>query len=156
MQGAEEQLPLGLGRARLPQAVELAEITLCGFAANRILYRWNEVLCIPAERSNELKILRNKLDNLIDIIFKERASYYFYHGIVRDLKKEISNIIPPPPPNYLPEFKWNVHLYALLKFKPKMIKFQEEWDKENTPLGMLDQKKDEYLKIIELLVINQK
>ncbi|RIA96869.1 hypothetical protein C1645_871711 [Glomus cerebriforme] len=93
----------------------------------------------------DLKVLQNKLDNLIDIIFKERASYYFYHGIVCDLKKEISKITPS---TYLPEFKWNVHLYALLKFKPKMIKFQE-WDKENTPLAMFDQKKDEYLKIID-------
>ncbi|CAI2179590.1 9418_t:CDS:2 [Funneliformis geosporum] len=95
--------------------------------------------------SNELKILQNKLDNLIDIIFKERAAYCFYQGIVRDLRKEISIILQ----DYLLDFKWNGHLYALLKFKPKMIRFQKEWDKENTPLGMLDQKKDEYLKIID-------
>ncbi|GES73565.1 interferon-induced very large GTPase 1-like [Rhizophagus clarus] len=96
---------------------------------------------------NELKDLQYKLDNLIDIIFKERTAYNFYHGIVRDLKKEINKIISPS--NFLPEFKWEIHLYALLKFRPKMIKYQEEWDKENTPLGMLDQKKDEYLKIID-------
>jgi hypothetical protein len=97
--------------------------------------------------SNDLKVLQNKLDNLIDIIFKERATYTFYHGIIRDLKKEISKITSPSI--FLPEFKWKAHLYALLKFKPEMLKFQEEWDKENTPLGMLDQKKDEYLKIID-------
>ncbi|RIA94620.1 hypothetical protein C1645_873356 [Glomus cerebriforme] len=91
-------------------------------------------------------VLRNRLDNLVDNILKRRASYHFYPGTVRDLKKEISQILNP---NYLAEFKWNVHLYTLLKFKPKVISFQEEWDKENTPLGMLDQKKEEYLKVID-------
>ncbi|PKB98172.1 hypothetical protein RhiirA5_465520 [Rhizophagus irregularis] len=98
-------------------------------------------------KTNDLNTLRHKLFNLIDVIFKERAAYCFYHGIVRDLKKLINEIISTS--NFLPDFKWKVHLYALMKFKPKMIKFQEEWDKENTPIGILDQKKDEYLKIID-------
>ncbi|CAI2165824.1 7036_t:CDS:2 [Funneliformis geosporum] len=55
----------------------------------------------------DLEILQDKLDYLINIIFKERAAYYFYQGII------------------------------------------QEWDKENTSLGMLDQKKDEYLKMID-------
>jgi GTPase Era involved in 16S rRNA processing len=93
---------------------------------------------------NDLLVLEGKLDNLIDNILK-RASYQFYPGIIRDLKKEISQICPN---YYLPEFKWNVHLCALLMFKPKMISYQEKWDRENTPLGILNQKKDEYLKII--------
>ncbi|RGB30800.1 hypothetical protein C1646_817692 [Rhizophagus diaphanus] len=95
--------------------------------------------------NNELLALMNKLDNLIDNILKERA-YHFYHGIIRDLKNGISEICPN---NYLPEFKWNFHLYALLEFKPKMISLQEKWDNENTPLGILKQKKEEYLKIID-------
>ncbi|CAB4409986.1 unnamed protein product [Rhizophagus irregularis] len=95
--------------------------------------------------TKELVILEDKLDNLIDDILKEKAAYYFYHGIIRDLKNRILNICPN---YYLPEFKWNVHLYALLMFKPKMISYQEKWDKENTPLGILNQKKDEYIKII--------
>jgi hypothetical protein len=94
---------------------------------------------------NDLLVLESKLDNLIDNILKERASYHFYHGIIRDLKKEISQICPK---YYLPEFTWNVHLCALLMFKPKMISYQEKWDRENTPHGILNQKKDEYLKII--------
>src|SRR6185369_6258166 len=36
------------------------------------------------------------------------------------------------------------------KFKPKMIYFQKEWNDENTPLGILDQKKEEYLKMIDI------
>ncbi|CAB5387394.1 hypothetical protein RhiirA1_438173 [Rhizophagus irregularis] len=93
----------------------------------------------------EIVVLEDKLDNLIDDILKEKDAYYFYHGIIRDLKNRISKICSN---NYLPEFKWNVHLYALLMFKPKMISYQEKWDKENTPLGILNQKKDEYIEII--------
>ncbi|RGB25323.1 hypothetical protein C1646_724073 [Rhizophagus diaphanus] len=92
----------------------------------------------------ELVIFEDKLDNLIDDILKEKAAYCFYHGIIRDLKNRILKICPN---YYLPEFKWNVHLYALLMFKPKMISYQEKWDKENT-LSILNKKKDEYLKII--------
>ncbi|PKK55240.1 hypothetical protein RhiirC2_802983, partial [Rhizophagus irregularis] len=94
----------------------------------------------------ELVVLEDKLDNLIDNILKEKAAYYFYHGIIRDLKNRILKICPN---YYLPEFKWNVHLYALLMFKLKMISYQEKWDKENT-LSILNQKKDEYLKIINI------
>ncbi|GET57330.1 interferon-induced very large GTPase 1-like [Rhizophagus irregularis DAOM 181602=DAOM 197198] len=94
---------------------------------------------------NELVVLEDKLDDLIDNILNEKAAYYFYHGIIRDLKNRILKICPN---NYLPEFKWNAHLYALLMFKPKMISYQEKWNKENTPLGILNQKEDEYIKII--------
>ncbi|CAB5204505.1 unnamed protein product [Rhizophagus irregularis] len=94
-----------------------------------------------------LNALEEKLKNLINLIFENRAVKYFYHGVIRDLGREINYIISQL--NFSPEFKWNVHLYALLEFKPKMIEFQKDWDKENTQLGMLDQKKDEYLNIID-------
>ncbi|GBB93801.1 hypothetical protein RclHR1_22310003 [Rhizophagus clarus] len=96
--------------------------------------------------TNELSALTVRIENLIDNILKERDSPHFYPGIIRDLKSKILNICQN---NYLPEFKWNIHLYALLKFKPKMISLQEQWDNENTQLGMLNQKKDEYLKLID-------
>src|SRR5581483_10828376 len=95
--------------------------------------------------ANELAVLESNINNLVyEILPKERA---FYTGIIRDLKGGINRICTNY--NYLPEFKWNVHLYTLLTFKPKMKRLQEEWDKENTALGMLDQKKDEYLTIID-------
>ncbi|GES87319.1 interferon-induced very large GTPase 1-like [Rhizophagus clarus] len=96
--------------------------------------------------TKELLAFEVRLENLIDNILKERDSPHFYHGIIRDLKNKILHTCPN---NYLPEFKWNAHLYALLMFKPKMISLQEKWDKENTPLGILSQKKEEYLKIID-------
>ncbi|CAB4489772.1 unnamed protein product [Rhizophagus irregularis] len=94
-----------------------------------------------------LNALEEKLKNLINKIFENRAAKYFYHGVIRDLGREINYIISQL--NFSPDFKWNVHLYALLEFKLKMIEFQKDWDKENTQLGMLDQKKDEYLNIID-------
>src|SRR5436305_8206962 len=73
--------------------------------------------------------LQNKLDNLVDSILKERASYHFYPGIVRDLKRETEKISRQLSISYfLPELKWNSHLYSLLRFKPKMINFQKKWD----------------------------
>ncbi|CAG8827473.1 13127_t:CDS:1, partial [Dentiscutata erythropus] len=51
--------------------------------------------------------------------------------------------------NLIPEFKWNVHLYALLMFKVKIASYQEKWDRENKPLSILDQKKDEFKNIID-------
>ncbi|CAG8617035.1 8575_t:CDS:1 [Funneliformis caledonium] len=96
--------------------------------------------------------LQGKLDNLADLIFKDRTSQHFYPGIVNDLKKVIDMTIvnfQKPRSTFYSDLKWNIHLYALLKFKPKMKKFQDDWEKENSPLGILDQKKEEYLKIID-------
>lgn len=50
---------------------------------------------------------------------------------------------------FLPDFKWNVHLYTLLNFKLIIESLQEKWNKKNTPLGMFDQKKEEYFKVID-------
>nr|CAG8535359.1 7706_t:CDS:2 [Entrophospora candida] len=95
--------------------------------------------------------LREKLDNLVDSILKKRASYH--PRIVHDLTKEIDNTLNYNSKflhiTFLPDFKWNTYLYALLKFKPRMVNFQKKWDMDNTPLGILDQKKEEYLKMID-------
>ncbi|CAJ0877089.1 22213_t:CDS:2 [Entrophospora sp. SA101] len=97
--------------------------------------------------------LQEKLDNLVDSILEKRASYHYYPGIVRDLTKEIDKTLNENSKilqiTFLPDFKWNTYLYALLKFKPKMVNFQKQWDMDNTPLGILDQKKEEYLKMID-------
>ncbi|CAJ0908264.1 1976_t:CDS:2 [Entrophospora sp. SA101] len=97
--------------------------------------------------------LQEKLDNLVDSILEKRASYHYYPGIVRDLAKVIEKTLNDNASllrvKFLPEFKWNAYLYALLKFKPKMISFQKKWEMDNTPLGILDQKKEEYLKMID-------
>ncbi|CAG8704921.1 3876_t:CDS:1, partial [Funneliformis mosseae] len=96
--------------------------------------------------------LQGKLDTLADLIFKDKTSQHIYPGIVNDLKKVIYMTIvnfQKTRSKFESDFKWNVHLYALLKFKPKMKKFQDDWEKENSSLGILDQKKEEYLKIID-------
>nr|CAG8454115.1 7996_t:CDS:2 [Entrophospora candida] len=97
--------------------------------------------------------LQEKLNNLVDSILEKRASYHYYPGIVRDLAKVIEKTLNDNANllrvKFLPEFKWNAYLYALLKFKPKMISFQKKWEMDNTPLGILDQKKEEYLKMID-------
>ena len=97
--------------------------------------------------------LQDKLDDLVDLILEERV-YHFYSGIVRDLKREIDKMLNDYSQslclNFLPDFKWYVHLYALLKFIPIIKSFQEKWHKENTPLGILDQRKEEYLKMIDI------
>ncbi|CAJ0766038.1 6968_t:CDS:1, partial [Entrophospora sp. SA101] len=68
--------------------------------------------------------LQEKLDNLVDSILEKRASYHYYPGIVRDLTKEIDKTLNENSKilqiTFLPDFKWNTYLYALLKFKPKM------------------------------------
>ncbi|GES87321.1 interferon-induced very large GTPase 1-like [Rhizophagus clarus] len=109
-------------------------------SVNYLINCVQELTLSPCLKPIELLALQNKIDNSIDEILKERA-YHFYPGIVRDLKKSVNQICLNY--KYLPEFKWNVHLHALLKFKPKMICSQEQWDNENTQLGMLNQKKDE-------------
>src|SRR5581483_11225052 len=92
-------------------------------------YRHSSVLL----STDDLIALQKKIDKLIDeILSKERA---FYSGIISDHKRGVSQICINY--NYLPELKRNVHLYTLLKFKPKMKSLQEKWDKENTALGML-------------------
>ncbi|CAG8714471.1 14434_t:CDS:2, partial [Racocetra fulgida] len=98
----------------------------------------------------DIDLLYNKINNLINFILTEKE--HFYNGIVRELKGKLDKMLNDYSANlnikFLFEFKWNVHVYTLLTFKSKMISFQANWDKEHTPLGMLDQKKDEYLNVI--------
>ncbi|RHZ71347.1 hypothetical protein Glove_259g10 [Diversispora epigaea] len=106
--------------------------------------------CLDNTDVNEIE---KKLDDLTDIIFKRRNSRHFYPGIVRDLRKEIDNILNEISKSwnqrFISEFKRNVNLYALLMFKTKMVSYQENWDRENGPLSVLDQKKEEYIKLID-------
>ncbi|CAB4487161.1 uncharacterized protein OCT59_001246 [Rhizophagus irregularis] len=96
--------------------------------------------------------LQGTLDNLADLIFVNRDSRH-YTGIIRDAKANVDKILSDfsrkLSVTFLPDFKWNVHLYALLNFKPVIESLQEKWNKENTPLGMFDQKKEEYFKVID-------
>ncbi|CAG8466051.1 3762_t:CDS:2, partial [Racocetra fulgida] len=105
----------------------------------------------PDER--DASLLENDLNTLTDIILKKRNSQYVYHGIVRDLRNEIDRIINKFSnlwkKQLIPEFKWDVHLYALLMFKTIMKSYQERWEEENSPLSIFDQKKEEYKKIID-------
>ncbi|RHZ83940.1 hypothetical protein Glove_86g224 [Diversispora epigaea] len=102
---------------------------------------------------NDVNEIEKRLDDLADKILKRRNSQHFYPGIVRDLRKEMDNTLNEISKSwnrrFIPEFKRNVFLYALLMFKLKMVSYQERWDKENSPLSILDQKKEEYIKIID-------
>ncbi|RHZ88693.1 hypothetical protein Glove_21g317 [Diversispora epigaea] len=97
--------------------------------------------------------IEKRLDDLTDIILKRRNSQHFYPGIVRDLRKQIDNTLIEISKLwnrcFIPEFKRNVYLYALLMFKTKMESYQERWDRENSQLSILNQKKEEYIKIID-------
>ncbi|CAG8531608.1 10068_t:CDS:1, partial [Acaulospora morrowiae] len=107
-------------------------------------------------QDGQIIALQEKLDNLADLIFAHRESRHFYTGIMRDAKMNIDKILTGFSKSllvtFLPDFKWNVHLYALLKFKPVIVGLQKIWNKENTPLGMFDQKKEEYLKVIDTML----
>ncbi|RHZ69637.1 hypothetical protein Glove_281g41 [Diversispora epigaea] len=106
--------------------------------------------CLDANDANEIE---KKFDNLTDIILKKRNSQHFYPGIIRDLRTEIDNSLNEISKlwdrRFIPEFKRNVHLYTLLMFKAKMALYQERWDREDSPLSILEQKKEEYIKIID-------
>ncbi|RHZ83314.1 hypothetical protein Glove_97g122 [Diversispora epigaea] len=106
--------------------------------------------CLDEKDANEIE---KKFDNLTDIILKKRNSQHFYPGIVRDLRTEIDNSLNEISKlwdrRFIPEFKRNVYLYTLLMFKTKMASYQERWDRENSPLSILEQKKEEYIKIID-------
>ncbi|CAG8523643.1 18787_t:CDS:2, partial [Racocetra persica] len=96
--------------------------------------------------------LEKELDDLTDVVLEKKNSHHFYSGIVRELKKEINTILEKFSTLWnkrlIPEFKWNVYLYALLMFTIKMKSYQEKWDKENNPLFILDQKKEVYRNLI--------
>ncbi|CAJ0844648.1 22116_t:CDS:2 [Entrophospora sp. SA101] len=69
----------------------------------------------------DIRTLQEKLDNLVDSILEERASYHYYPRIVHDLTKEIDNALNYNSKyfhiTFLPDFKWNTYLYALLKLQ---------------------------------------
>ncbi|RIB12685.1 hypothetical protein C2G38_2199988 [Gigaspora rosea] len=101
---------------------------------------------------NIITSFKEKINSMLDQNLDEID--HFHNGIVRNLRGEIDKIL-----NELSvfwklklktKFKMNVHVYALLNFIIKMVKIQNQWDKENTPLGVLNQKKDEYLKMIDI------
>ncbi|RIA88768.1 hypothetical protein C1645_774125 [Glomus cerebriforme] len=116
-------------------------------------YAYKRFLISQCLQEGHIHALQQTLDNLADLIFVNRDPRHFYNGIIRDAKMNIDKILSDFSKKllvaFLPDFKWNIHLYALLNFKPVIESLQEKWNKENTPLGMFDQKKEEYLKLID-------
>ena len=47
------------------------------------------------------------------------------------------------------DFKWKMNIFAIQKFKIHMLEIQEIWDKENNPLILLKNNKENYIKWIE-------
>ncbi|CAG8536656.1 22870_t:CDS:2 [Cetraspora pellucida] len=78
----------------------------------------------------------------------------FNPKIVRDLKgkieKKLKDLSTKLNVKFNPNFEMNVHVYTLLNFREEMVKIQEIWDKDNAPLSVLDQRKDEYIEMIKL------
>ncbi|CAG8456205.1 2512_t:CDS:2 [Cetraspora pellucida] len=102
--------------------------------------------------SNNITVLKDKINSMINQNLSRVD--HFRSGIVRELKGEIDNILNERSAflkiDIKPKFKMNVHVYALLHFIKRMVIIQNKWDKDNTPLGVLNQKKDEYLKKINI------
>ncbi|CAG8481200.1 14186_t:CDS:2 [Cetraspora pellucida] len=102
--------------------------------------------------SSNITLLKDKINSMINQNLSRVD--HFCSGIVRELKGEIDNILNECSAflkiDIKPKFKMNVHVYALLHFIERMVIIQNKWDKDNTPLGVLNQKKDEYLKKINI------
>ncbi|CAG8604446.1 11890_t:CDS:10 [Gigaspora margarita] len=97
---------------------------------------------------NEIKSIETQIINTVDEIISDIDC--FRDGIVGDLILKIDKQLKLSTSGrrYKPGSKQIIHAYALHYFKVRMYKIQDEWNKNNTPVGVLDQKKDEYLKKI--------
>ncbi|CAG8653707.1 2834_t:CDS:2, partial [Racocetra fulgida] len=101
---------------------------------------------------NNITVLKEKINSMINQTLD--GVDHFCNGIVRNLRGEIDKMLNELSDLWKIEiklkFKMNVHVYVLLNFIKRMVKIQNIWDKDNTPLGVLNQKKDEYLKKINI------
>ncbi|CAG8728830.1 6083_t:CDS:2 [Gigaspora margarita] len=95
---------------------------------------------------NELISIQTQIGNTVDEVLSDIDC--FRDGIVGDLILKIDEKLSTSGRKYKPGSKQIIHAYALHYFKERMNKIQDEWNKNNTPVGVLDQKEDEYLKKI--------
>ncbi|KAF0369731.1 interferon-induced very large GTPase 1-like [Gigaspora margarita] len=102
--------------------------------------------CEASLQPNEIISIQTQIENMVDEILSDIDC--FRDGIVGDLILKIDKLTTSGR-KYKPGSKQIIHAYALHYFKERMNKIQDEWNKNNTPVGVLDQKKDEYLKKIQ-------
>ncbi|CAG8790938.1 13572_t:CDS:1, partial [Cetraspora pellucida] len=120
----------------------------------RVIPELSNIDAIRDKRMEQKDISRLKKD--INLVVEQMLSNItrFNPRIVRDLKnkteKKLNDFSTELNVKFNSNFEKNVHVYMLLNFREKMVEIQDKWDKDNTPLGVLDQKKDEYIEIIRL------
>ncbi|CAG8727785.1 41003_t:CDS:1, partial [Gigaspora margarita] len=119
------------------------------------LYEFGLILKIQVLQKQDIDIIEKRLDDLTDLILEGKPQH-FYNGIVSDLKSKIEKTFTDYSTlKAFPMFKQKAHIYALLKFKLKLLEYQKKWDEENHPLCILDQKKEEYSNIIKARLQNE-
>ncbi|CAG8519441.1 444_t:CDS:2, partial [Racocetra fulgida] len=102
--------------------------------------------------NDKLMELKKEINLVVEQILRNIKK--FNPKLVRDLKdkteKKLNNFSTNLNVKFNSNFEMNVHVYMLLNFREKMVEIQYTWDQDNTPLSVLDQRKDEYVEIIKL------
>ncbi|CAG8572898.1 4091_t:CDS:2 [Cetraspora pellucida] len=118
-----------------------------------------ELSMINAISNEDKRIEQNYMETLkkeINIVVEQTLHNIkrFNPRIVRNLKdkteKKLNDLSTKFNVKFDPNFEKNVHVYMLLNFREEMVGVQYKWDKDNTPLSVLKQRKDEYIEMIKL------
>ncbi|CAN0210923.1 unnamed protein product [Lampetra planeri] len=150
-------IPARYGNKTHLKSFGIREVEAVAEQKNKWLWKWQLPWSSKKTENSTSEIhpwLENDLESLPKLILKDKKAEHFENGMIRELKKRVETSIRLYEDKQhikLPiDYKWEAHLFTLRKFGELMSVCQDKWEKQHSPIAILQQKREEFRAIIDI------